>query len=74
MLTIPIMFFASEAEVILTFEEQDIFALQFQYLTLDNQDNEFLLPPFTQLTFENQSELSYNIQQLTFENQNIGAL
>ena len=60
----------------LNFEEQDKFALQFQYLTFENQSKDILLSSYTQLTFENQSKdiLLPSYTQLTFENQLIGAL
>jgi hypothetical protein len=60
----------------LNFEEQDKFALQFQYLTFENQSKDILLSFYTQLTFENQSKdiLLPSYTQLTFENQLIGAL
>lgn len=59
----------------LNFEEQDKFALQFQYLTFENQ-NKDLLFSYPQLTFEEQYKdiLMSSYTQLTFENQLIGAL
>ena len=59
MLGIPIIFFDSKSIVNLTFEEQDIFALQFQYLTFENQSKTIFFPDnYTQLTFEEQNKNS----------------
>jgi len=71
------------SEVILNFEEQNIYSLfapltfenldplslEFNTLQFENQDTESIPNNFTQLTFENQAALLDNFINLTFENQ-----